>query len=240
MRLNLSLNLCLNFILMSNANRYYLLPAAAYVRGMTAGQGPLYDLPLASLSVEQCDALFEIGKAHELKLHRFKRTMDLPRVQKVLGLLRGLQPQNLLDIGTGRGVFLWPLLDTFPDLSVQCVDILPHRVEGLEAVVNGGLARLSADLQDVTALPFGDKQFDVVTFLETLEHIPATERAIQEVCRVAQRGVIISVPSKPDENPEHIHLFDQGMIRGLFAQAGVMKVKFHFVLNHLVALGFIG
>jgi hypothetical protein len=32
----------------------------------------------------------------------------LPRVRKVLGVLRGVHPANLLDVGSGRGAFLWP------------------------------------------------------------------------------------------------------------------------------------
>ena len=41
---------------------------------------------------------------------------------RVLGTLRGIAPTHLLDIGTGRGVFLWPLLDAFPSLMVTAVE----------------------------------------------------------------------------------------------------------------------
>jgi predicted kinase len=40
----------------------------------------------------------------------------------VLGILRGLAPRTLLDLGSGRGTFLWPLLDSFPELQVTAVD----------------------------------------------------------------------------------------------------------------------
>ena len=49
------------------------------------------------------------------KLHKFKRIDELPRVRRVIGMLRGaLRPTSLLDVGSGRGAFLWPLLDAFP------------------------------------------------------------------------------------------------------------------------------
>ena len=80
--------------------------AAAYVRGMC---------PDAPSDTDNA-ALVEYGRSQGLKLHRFKRTAMLPRIRAVLGILRGLAPATLADIGSGRGVFLWPLLDAFPGL----------------------------------------------------------------------------------------------------------------------------
>ena len=55
-----------------------------------------------------------------LRLHRFKRTADLPRVRKVLGSSAAWRP-NLLDVGSGRGVFLGPCWTPSP-LPVFAVD----------------------------------------------------------------------------------------------------------------------
>lgn len=219
------------------SRRYYLKFAAAYVRGKLVGEGKLFEEKLEALSEPEYENLFRIGKAAELKMHRFKRSMGLPRVAKVLGILLGFQPAELLDIGTGRGVFLWPLLDSFPYLPVQCADVLDYRVNDLLAVKKGGITHISANLADVKDLTFADESFDFVTMLETLEHIPETEQAFAQVCRIARRGVIISVPSKEDDNPEHIHLFDKKRIQELFAAQGIEKVKFDSVLNHIVAWG---
>jgi ubiquinone/menaquinone biosynthesis C-methylase UbiE len=220
--------------------------AAAYVRGklsaattspmpMPALADPaLFAALLDELSPDQLQAIIRIGLDVGLRLHRFKRTMGLPRVGKVLGILRGLQPANLLDIGSGRGAFLWPLLDAFPHLPVTCADILEHRVAGIQAVHDGGVATLVAIHADATALPFADESFDVVTLLEVLEHIPDTERALAHVCRVARRFVVLSVPLHPDDNPEHIHLFDQQMLTDLLQRHGIARVTADHVLNHLI------
>src|SRR5262249_38904475 len=133
--------------------------AAAYVRGSLA----------QAAGASDAEAL-AFARAAGLKLHRFKRTMELPRVRTVLGVLRGLGPERLLDIGTGRGVFLWPLLDAFPSLAVTAVEPDARRRGHLAAVRRGGVARLDVVGADASHLPFDDAAFDVVTALEVLEH----------------------------------------------------------------------
>lgn len=124
---------------------YYEKLAAAFVRGkqeqlaVSEEQLALFSTALEELSTNEWQALIELGLTQGLRLHHFKRTMDLPRVRKVLGILRGLQPASLLDIGSGRGAFLWPLLDTFPYLPITCVDILDYRVTDIQAMHAGGL-----------------------------------------------------------------------------------------------------
>src|SRR5262245_8720941 len=96
---------------------YFLHLAAAFVRGKLAGEvlpeagEALLTRPFDELGEAELRAIIRLGAARELRLHKFKRTMDLARVRKVLGILRGLRPRSLLDIGSGRGAFLWPLLD---------------------------------------------------------------------------------------------------------------------------------
>jgi 2-polyprenyl-3-methyl-5-hydroxy-6-metoxy-1,4-benzoquinol methylase len=220
---------------------YYALPAAAYVRGMLRGTSHALDddrfsRPLALLAERDLALLLETGLRAGLRLHRFKRTMGLPRVARALGVLRGLQPATLLDIGSGRGAFLWPLLDAFPDLPVTALDQAPHRVQMLRTVAAGGVQRLAVCQADATALPFADGAFEVVTALELLEHIPDVGRAVQEIVRVARRQVVVSVPSHADDNPEHLHLLREGDLERLFLAAGARRIGFQYVPNHLLAV----
>ncbi|MGI9414359.1 MAG: class I SAM-dependent methyltransferase, partial [Hyphomicrobiales bacterium] len=170
------------------------------------------------------------------KLHRFKRTMELPRVKAVLGALRGIGPQDLLDIGSGRGAFLWPLLDGFPHLPVTATDLLDHRLAMLEAVRDGGIDRLSVHGVSVTDLTFEDDSFDVATVLEVLEHLDRPEQAVRELVRVARRFVVASVPSKEDDKPEHIQLFDGAALERLFTGAGARKVSITYVRGHIICV----
>jgi ubiquinone/menaquinone biosynthesis C-methylase UbiE len=216
---------------------YYTRWAAAFVRGsLNELPSELSAPPLAELDAEQCETLVTLGGAAGLRLHRFKRASQLPRVRKVLGTLRALAPDALLDVGTGRGVFLWALLDEFPELRVTCVDVLDYRVADLLTVRRGGVERLEAFQGSVDSLPFGDAAFPIVTMLEVLEHIPDPLGALREVCRVAERAVVLSVPSKEDDNPEHIHLFSPTELQKWLQQLGMRTVKCEGVLNHWVVL----
>jgi predicted kinase len=173
---------------------YFAACAAAYVRGKLAREarmadtdGALFEIPLDRLVPEDHARLIRLGQAAGLRLHRFKRTMGLPRVARVLGILRGLAPTELLDVGSGRGAFLWPLLDAFPALSVTIVEQDPVRVADAQAVHEGGMARLAALHADTTELPLASESFDVATMLEVLEHIPDAQRALHEVVRVTRQ-----------------------------------------------------
>ena len=99
--------------------------ASAYVRGCALNgkislPEELVLQPLDSFTDEQKDELVILGKKAELKMHYFKEKDELARVQLVMGFLRGMvasgQITSVLDVGSGRGAFLFPLLTTFPRL----------------------------------------------------------------------------------------------------------------------------
>lgn len=184
-----------------------------------------------------------VENSPEMKMHYFKTKEDLPRVQVVLGFLQGIVPagqcRSLLDVGSGRGVFLFPLLREFPDLEVTSVDILPHRVELLDCISKGGVSNLHPMLADFCSEELPEKSYDVVTMLEVLEHIPDTEAAVRNAVRLARNYIIVSVPSKPDDNPEHIHLFSNDDLKNHFLDAGCSKVKFISVTNHRIMIAYL-
>jgi 2-polyprenyl-3-methyl-5-hydroxy-6-metoxy-1,4-benzoquinol methylase len=139
-------------------------------------------------------------------------------------------------VGSGRGTFLWPLLDAFPELPVTAIDKSPRRATDLGATRNGGITRLAAHEMDVLALDFAPRSFDVVTALEVLEHIEDTGRAVSQLLKVASRAIVVSVPSKPDDNPEHIHLFDGPGLARIFRAHGARKVAIDHVFDHMILL----
>jgi SAM-dependent methyltransferase len=200
--------------------RYFTDLATAFVRGR----------------LESPTATIEDGLDAGLRLYKFKQNTELPRVKRVLGILRGLAPESLLDIGSGRGTFLWPLLASFPSLRVTAIDWNEQRVSDLHAVRRGGVERLNVARMDVQSMSFPPGEFDVVTMLEVLEHLENPDLALCGAMETAHRFVIASVPSVPDDNPEHLHLFSVKQLTDMAAKAGCKRVTFEHVLNHRIMI----
>ena len=219
--------------------RYEERLMAAYVRGMARQNlpllpPPLMETPLELLSAEEIEAIFHAGEAAGLKLYYFKKKELLPRVKAVLGFLRSVQPESLLDVGSGRGVFLFPFLTQFSWTQVTAADILPRRVQMLQAIADGGIENLTVLERNICQWTEEENLFDVVTLLEVLEHIPNVEQAIANAVRLTRRFVVVSVPSQPDDNPEHIHLLTRNILADQFTRAGCTKLHFDGVNGHLI------
>ena len=222
------------------SDEYYLPLAAAYVRGTNTAASQHYERikcdPLESLSQEELEAILAVGRAAGLDLYHFKKShASLPRVRVILGFLHSVAFSSLLDVGSGRGAFLWPCLDAFPEVEVTSLDLLPGRVLFLNTVTLGGVSRLHA-LQSNICDFSAEHQFDVVTLLEVLEHIPDVTAAVRNAVRLARRYVVVSVPSKADDNPEHIHLLTQDILTQLFRDAGCVNLHYLGVPGHLILI----
>ncbi len=181
------------------------------------------------------ERILEISQAHNLKVHFLKR-LENPRISWPVGKLSGIRPESILDIGSGKGWFLWHILKALPGIKITSVDIRPKQVERIRVVAEAADLPIAALVGDVHSLPFADQSFEAVTMLEVLEHVTNPAEALYELCRVSLRWVIVTVPSRADENPEHIHLFDQESLRDLFEQAGVSSLRFEQDRQHIYVL----
>jgi len=173
----------------------------------------------------------------------FKRyDPELPRIAKVLGILKSVSPTSVLDIGSGRGRALWPMLTTLPNASFTCVDPVEWRCEVINAVHNGGIQRVQAVPGNILDNTYPNNHFDVVTALEVIEHIPLVKKALCQIMKLASRFVIITVPSKPDNNPEHVHFFNQAYLISLIKEAEtklnkkITKIQPDYAGNSMVVL----
>lgn len=221
--------------------KYNVKYAAAAVRGQIKRLGAIDDVddellnkPVCDLSDSEQEKLTKLGEKMGIKLYYFKNSdRQLPRVNKVLGFLKGIYFDSLLDVGSGRGVFLLPFLDEFPYVQVTSIDILDKRINLLSDLSNGGIDQLNVKKADLCDQPYANNSFDVVTLLEVLEHIPDVEKAISSAVNMARKYVVVTVPSKEDDNPEHIHLLTKDKLTAYFNACGVKKLSFDGVPGHL-------
>lgn len=194
----------------------------------------LINKQLNKLTNIEITQLINIGKEYNLKLYYFKDKGILARVKIVLGFLRNIQPSTLLDIGTGRGVFLLPLLCEMPNINVTATDILPHRIEFLTYLKEGGIPTLEVMNQNIVDYNYHENKYEVVTLLEVLEHIDQVDLAVKNAVKLSKKFIVLSVPSKEDDNPEHIHLLTREKLTTLFNNNNVTNLKFEYINGHLI------
>ena len=220
--------------------KYNLPAAAAFVLGHARSTGvPVLSPNLsqkiaAECSTDELEQIVAAGQAAGLKLYPFKsNTQILARIRRTLGFLHSVSFETMLDVGSGRGAFLLPFMYDFPWIQVTSVDLLEKRVAFLRELADGGFRQLRAVRADICTQPFPNDSFVVVTMLEVLEHIPSVQKAITSAVRMAKQYVVLTVPSKPDDNPEHIHLLTREKLTGLFFAAGCTRLHFDGVEGHL-------
>ena len=229
------------------AERYDGKTAAAWILGHARRTGiPALSESLLQKTSNKCteeelQQIVAAGLAAGLKLYPFKSgTQMLARTQRTLGFLHSISFGTMLDIGSGRGVFLIPFMKEFPMVQVTSLDLLEKRVAFLNELADGGFGQLHAEQKDICSQPFPDNSYDVVTMLEVLEHIPKVEKAVAAAVNMARQYVVVTVPSKPDNNPEHIHLLTKDRLTKLFREAGCTRLHFDGVEGHLFMAAAVG
>jgi len=117
----------------------------------------------------------------------FERELD--------SLLAGADPSTLLDVGCGEGVVTERWAASLPAARVVGLDLEDADIRAQWAEhVRPNLTFVSGSAYD---LPFADREFDVVSGVEMLEHVPDPDLVLAEMKRVARSHVLVSVPREP-------------------------------------------
>jgi 2-polyprenyl-3-methyl-5-hydroxy-6-metoxy-1,4-benzoquinol methylase len=110
-------------------------------------------------------------------------------------LLERADPESLLDIGCGEGVLTQRWAMRLPGRRIVGADLD-------DPTLRAEWTMRSAPNLDYVALipgelPFGDGEFDLVSAIEVLEHVPDPEQTLAEMARCARRHLLVSVPREP-------------------------------------------
>ena len=127
-----------------------------------------------------------------------------PLVRRVMsGFFRGLDDlwaqagarESVLDVGCGEGVITRAWARRVAPAPVVGLDVNDPRLA--EAWSQASEPNLELRTGDAHDLPFDDDAFDLVASIEMLEQVDDPDRVVAELCRVARRAVIVSVPREP-------------------------------------------
>jgi 2-polyprenyl-3-methyl-5-hydroxy-6-metoxy-1,4-benzoquinol methylase len=110
-------------------------------------------------------------------------------------LLDRAEPASLLDVGCGEGVLAQRFARRLGSRRVVGVDL--H-----EASIQAGWSQHRApnlEYQTLAGgeLPFAAGEFDMVSAIELLEHVPDPRLTLREMSRCAERHLLVSVPREP-------------------------------------------
>ena len=127
-----------------------------------------------------------------------------PVVRRLMGGFEGTleelftqaDPQSLLDVGCGEGVLTHQWAQRLGDqrrvVGIDLDDPALHAEWAKRTAPN-----LEYRVMKAENLPFADGEFDAVTAIEVLEHVPDAEHTVAEMARVAKRWLLVSVPREP-------------------------------------------
>lgn len=133
---------------------------------------------------------------------------------------------SVLDVGCGNGAFLLLLEGLGSSL----------RTQGLErsiAAIQAAVCKSPIDHGTIDNMPFSFGEFDLVSALEVIEHLPygIYEKALVELARVAKNNILISIPYKEKRvyvkcpycackfnSNYHMRSFDDTSLSSLFSQ----------------------
>jgi len=138
------------------------------------------------------------------------RNLTAARLLRPLFAQLSSQERTILDVGSGdQGV------STFlRGVPVTTVDL--HAPKPSNTMALHG---------DVTALPFADRSFPVVSCIDVLEHLAVTDRekAVGELVRVARQAVLVSFPCGPAATSADLDFLRSYEERGRSAPAWVRE-----------------
>lgn len=151
---------------------------------------------------------------------------------------------SLVDVGCGNGLFI----NYVKERDGRKFD----RLVGVDRSAVA-LSHVKAEkyLVRIDSLPFCDREFDTVTCMEVLEHLPTTvfPRALAELSRIARKHIMISVPYRQDLEASlsvcpnccarfnadfHVRSFDEAGLGSLLQRHGFHQINMVFFNESLI------
>jgi hypothetical protein len=223
---------------------YYNQLSAALVRGALSDKeiakqrNALFAKKLEDLLTDEISELIQFGLEKNVNLNPLRKTIEAPQVTRVMAMLRGIQPDNMLDINNGNTVFLWRVLDEFRFLPVMAGCLKIDAINDINCVHKGGLSNLkgkSVQLSDFSVFP--NEQFDVTTLIDVLPYpLSDFDAILKEICRVTKRYIIIAVTSaKKGENEKDF--FKESDFREAFKKRDILHLYVEKINGAMIIMG---
>ncbi len=183
-----------------------------------------------------CWRKFYTAESQHHVFHPSSDPLELSRVRLVDRLWPREQIFSALDAGCGDGFLCsqWALRWHLND--IWGVDLVERCVRRAQATVPQG----HFAVQSVFELAFPDRRFDLVSLVETIEHLEQPLEALREAVRVSRRYVVVTVPYREaieanqflcphclrrSHPAGHLQSFDEARLSALFEETGLRVIR---------------
>ena len=168
-------------------------------------------------------------KINKLRSPERVKLIEVERVVKLS--LEDIKPVNLLDVGTGSGLFA----EAFEKkgLEVAGIDISEEMIRAVKNFVEKGEFKTAP----VERIPYPDNSFDLVFLGHVLHEAEDQLKALQEATRVAkQRVAILEWPYiKEKSGPPLEHRISPEKVSDLVQKIGLKNIEI-LKLEHMVLI----
>ncbi len=215
--------------------------AAAYVRGwlqdtQTAVDAPICGLvqkPFAELSKAEQETLLQEGIRCGLsELARFRVVEQVAIFQKILTLLNGIRPDNMLEVGFDYLQFTICWLQHFRYLSAAMTETDPRHLAVAYALQKGGMGFLQIQETMPENIFDSQQQFDVSVALDLHRKTDNLAKAFNDICKATKRFAIFTFPAYSLRR----ELPTEATIREWLAAADMPYVKIEVADNRLLVV----
>jgi trans-aconitate methyltransferase len=138
----------------------------------------------------------------------------------IFKLLRGLSFNTVLDAGCGTGVLLQRIHRTFPGVHSTGLEYSPHGLDIAQKRLPGSSFHVLNLAEEKL-----NKQFDLVTCIDVLEHVPDDRSALKNLLEMTAKYLILSVPlgkliPEEQERMGHVHGYSRRELEQKIQDAG--------------------
>ena len=211
---------------------YYLHLTAAFVRGKLGTSSAIqtcFKKPLEDLIHEEKNELVKLGEEKKLELDFLKKQSPAPYLEKLFGVLRGVQPDQVLNLEKKQTDFIWQLADEFHYLPTIALSMNEKQVDRIKNLYKGGFTTLSTkeNLPFPKLQGYPSNQFDVVTSTDGFETEKELMEALPELTRITKRFIILTFPEK----------FNQRLIRDYLESQNILQFRVEKPEEYCILIG---